>query len=211
MVKDIIKESQINTDDKTNNYYDLRQSYSLISSRPGYFFEFYSCLFYKLNGIKHAVILACYNHFMKLLSGFFNRKPFDERSPHFESTEEMREAGFGHKISFRNAWNGVVIAFMTQPNLRVHLIFFLVINMASYLLSVTLIEYIILLLISALVITAEMVNTTVEALGDEVAQGKYKHLIGVSKDVSAGAVLISAMFAALIGFIIFFPKITALF
>lgn len=55
-----------------------------------------------------------------------------------------------------------------------------------------------------------MVNTAVEAAVDFAAKGERHPLAGKAKDVAAGAVLISAIFAAIIGMLIFLPKIMAL-
>lgn len=68
-------------------------------------------------------------------------------------------------------------------------------------------EWLAVLLISALVFTAEGLNTALEILGDEIAEGKWKNLVGRAKDVSAGAVLIAALFAVIVGLVIFVPHI----
>lgn len=133
-------------------------------------------------------------------------KPFDERK-HYYTFGEMRKAGYGHDISFWNAWNGIVAAFVTQPNFRVHIGVFVLMNLLSWYLQISIFEYISLIVVSSMVIVAEMVNTAVEAVGDELAQGQYRKLVGVAKDVSAGAVLISAFFAIIVGILIFGPRL----
>jgi len=57
----------------------------------------------------------------------------------------------------------------------------------------------------------EMINTALEAIGDEVAQGSYKDLIKVSKDVAAGGVLTSAISALVLAVVIFLPKMLRIF
>lgn len=140
------------------------------------------------------------SHLEKIISpsGFEDRKPL--------TTKEAIKTFRLHRVSIRNAWNGVVTAFLTQPNLRIHLVLFLGVISLGYFFKITLIEYISIVVTSALVFTAEMVNTAVEAVGDEVAQGKYRRLIGVAKDVAAGAVLISAIFAIIVALLIFGPR-----
>lgn len=132
-------------------------------------------------------------------SGFEDRKPL--------TIKEMVSTFRLHNVSVKNAWNGVVTAFLTQPNLRIHFVFFLGVSLLSFLFKITLVEYISVIVVSSLVMTAEMVNTSVEAVSDEVAQGEYRKLIGVAKDVAAGSVLISAFFAIITAILIFVPRI----
>lgn len=71
-------------------------------------------------------------------------------------------------------------------------------------------EYAVLLLVIALVLFAETVNTAMEAVINLHTQW-YDNLARIGKDVAAGAVLICAFFAALIGFVLFFHPATLLF
>jgi diacylglycerol kinase len=59
------------------------------------------------------------------------------------------------------------------------------------------------------VITAELFNTAIEKLVDLVSPD-YNRQAGFIKDVAAGAVLVSAIIAALVGLFIFIPKLIAL-
>lgn len=111
-----------------------------------------------------------------------------------------------HHISFKHAFNGVVYAFKTQPNFKVHTLIFLFILYLAYYLKISYIEVLIIFLISALVFCLEMLNTAIEALSDEVSGGEWKELIKVAKDCSSGAVLIASLFALVIGFSIFLPR-----
>lgn len=135
-------------------------------------------------------------------SGFEDRKPLTV-------TEAVRTFRL-HHVSVRNAWNGLVTAFLTQPNFRIHFVLFMGVNLLALIFRITLFEYISIIVVSALVFTSEMVNTAVEAVSDEVAQGEYRKLIGVAKDVAAGGVLISALFALLVAVIIFVPRFLSL-
>lgn len=115
-----------------------------------------------------------------------------------------------HNISFRNAFNGIILAYKTQPNFRFHLLFFIMVTIASYLYRITFIEYLIIIVLSSLIMCLEMVNTALEAIGDEISGGEYRKLIGVTKDVAAGAVLIAVLFAITTGIIIFLPRLIVL-
>lgn len=111
-----------------------------------------------------------------------------------------------HTISFKNAFVGIWTAVTTQTNLRIHFfIASLVIVFAVYL-HVSLDHVLDLLIAISMVMLAEMVNTSIEFLCDAVTL-EHNENIKRAKDVSAGAVLISAIFAAIIGLMIFIPKL----
>jgi len=110
-----------------------------------------------------------------------------------------------YTISFRNALTGIYTATHTQTNIRIHLIATILVLIISIYLQVTLIEGLILILTIATVFVAEMFNTALEFLSDAVTL-EHNQLIGHAKDISAGAVLISAILALTIGLFIFIPK-----
>jgi diacylglycerol kinase (ATP) len=112
-----------------------------------------------------------------------------------------------HHISFKHAFNGVVYAFKTQPNFKVHTFIYLLTLFLAYYLNISYIEVLVIFLISALVFSLEMINTAIEALSDQVSGGEWKELIKVAKDCSSGAVLIASIFAVVIGLIIFLPRV----
>ena len=116
-----------------------------------------------------------------------------------------------HIISVKNALNGIRLALETQPNLRVHFIVLLIVLFMAIIFRISTVEYLIIILVSGMVISLELANTAVEAIGDELAGTKYNKLVGVAKDVAAGAVLVMAMTAVIIGIIIFLPKILLTF
>lgn len=126
--------------------------------------------------------------------------------PDYKEIEPVKYDRKTHNVSFKHAFNGIMLAFRTQPNFRFHAIFFILVNLASYVYSITLPEYLCILVASSIIFACEMMNTAVEAIGDEIADDKYMKLIGVAKDVAAGAVLISVFFAILLGSIIFIPR-----
>lgn len=90
----------------------------------------------------------------------------------------------------------------------------------AYLLSVSKTELLLLVIAICLVLTAELMNTAIEKvvdlvcidiLKDQLHQEEYNHFAKAAKDIAAGAVLITALISALIGLIIFIPKLYALF
>ncbi len=110
-----------------------------------------------------------------------------------------------HTISFVNAARGLGWAFRSQPNFRVHSVIFLLVLLAAGYFKVRPEELLAIILVSALVFTAELFNTSLEALSDEVARSQTRELIRVCKDVAAGAVAVSSLAAVTVGLIIFIP------
>ncbi|MBU0618685.1 diacylglycerol kinase family protein [Patescibacteria group bacterium] len=111
-----------------------------------------------------------------------------------------------HGISFKHAFNGLLVAFKEQPNLKIHLSFAVLVIALGYFLPVSYLEWMILIFSISLVLIAEMMNTTVEAVTDLLTE-KWHLKAEIAKDVGAGMVLLSAFFASIVGLIIFVPKI----
>jgi len=114
-----------------------------------------------------------------------------------------------HTVSFRNAFTGILTATHTQVNIRIHLIATTIVTLLAVYLQISMVEGLVLLLTIASVIVAELFNTAIEFLADAVTL-EDNNFIRDAKDVSAGAVLVSAIFAALVGLLIFVPKIIIL-
>ncbi len=103
--------------------------------------------------------------------------------------------------SFLYAFKGFGWMVTHERNFRIHLtclayMFYYLLRYDFF--TVTRTEFAILLLASGLVIGGEMINTGIEKADDSVSKER-KHTIEVSKDVSAGAVLVFAVFAVLCG------------
>lgn len=94
--------------------------------------------------------------------------------------------------------------------MQIHLVVAVLVVLAGWFFNITTTEWVLCLLCFGLVFGAEMVNTSIENLVDLVSPQKHE-LAGKAKDIAAGAVLISALFAAGVGLIIFIPKIWNLF
>lgn len=112
--------------------------------------------------------------------------------------------------SVRCASKGIRYVVATERNIRVHLIVFALVVMASMLLRIPRIEFLLVLAISALMISFELTNTAIERLADKVSP-EYNAQIGIVKDIMAGAVLVSSIFAIIIGLIIFTEPILKIF
>jgi diacylglycerol kinase len=111
--------------------------------------------------------------------------------------------GFGYAL------NGIWHASVTQLNFRVHLVAALVTLYAGYTLHISASEWLWIILCIAMVLIAELFNTALEFLTDLVSP-EYNKMAGLVKDMSAGAVLVTAICALVIGLIIFVPKLLVL-
>jgi len=111
--------------------------------------------------------------------------------------------------SFGFAFSGLKTAFKKEPNFRLHLITTLLVVISAYLLKFNLLEWLILTLTIFLVIIFELINTALEALVDLVSS-EIKPEAKIAKDVSAAAVLLTALFAIIVGTILFLPKLVNL-
>lgn len=110
------------------------------------------------------------------------------------------------KKSFVNAYAGMSYCVRTQRNLRIHLSITVLVLAASVLLRVSLPEVAVLVFCIMVVIVAEMLNTALECSIDLITSD-YHPLAKLSKDISAGAVLVASLGASVVGAIIFLPRL----
>ncbi len=110
--------------------------------------------------------------------------------------------------SIQYAFAGLISFFSTQHNAIIHLIMTLLAFSAAVLFNVTRVEAIAITLAIGFVWTAELFNTAVEKLADLVSMDHHPGIKFI-KDVSAAAVLLSAIAAFITGAIVFLPKLLA--
>ena len=108
--------------------------------------------------------------------------------------------------SFGFAINGIKQCFITEQNFRIHTVAAIVAIILAVAFNIAGLEWIAILFCIALVISMEMLNTAIEKLCDVVHKEAHP-VIKKVKDISAGAVLVSAIFSLVTGLIIFMPKI----
>ena len=108
------------------------------------------------------------------------------------------------------AIEGILHGAKTQKHLRYHFFSAGLVLFLSYILGISRIEFVIISLAVIVVITAEMLNSAIEAIVDMLSP-QYSEKARVAKDIAAGAVLIAAFGAAIMGYIILFPYLKALF
>ena len=112
--------------------------------------------------------------------------------------------------SFIYAGSGIKSAIKTEQNLLLDLICGIVAITGGILLKISMIELAIIIIVIGLVISIELINTAIEYVVD-MAMPEVHPLAKLSKDIAAGAVLITTIVALIVGLIIFLPKIIALF
>ncbi len=113
--------------------------------------------------------------------------------------------------SLMYALNGLRLAFRSQRNFRKHLfIAFLTLSIAFFL-RVSLVEFCIIIFANTLVLVVEMINSVIEFVIDAYYKNKWAKLAKLSKDIAAGAVLLSAIISAIISLLIYAGKIYELY
>lgn len=115
-----------------------------------------------------------------------------------------------HHISFKNAFNGIIWAFTTQPNFRVHFFLATVAILAGIFLKISYVEMTILVLTIVFGLGVEMVNTSIESMTDLITM-EYRKEAKIAKDVAAGMMLIVAVGAVIVACLIFLPRLISLF
>ena len=108
--------------------------------------------------------------------------------------------------SFRFAINGLKFLIVNEHNARIHLFATILVIILGIFFEISGMEWMAVLICIGLVLSLEAVNSSIEVLSDEVTQERNE-AIKVIKDLSAAAVLISAIISAVVGLIIFLPKI----
>lgn len=108
--------------------------------------------------------------------------------------------------SFSHAYNGLKILLKEEHNSRIHFIAAIAVITASFLFKINFYEWIAVIFSIGFVIVLEIINSVIENIADFISPEKHEKIKWI-KDLSAAAVLISALTALVIGLIIFIPKI----
>ena len=108
--------------------------------------------------------------------------------------------------SFNYAFEGIIHVLRTQRNLRIHFAVAVLVLVLALVVNVTKLELIALLVSISFVLIAEMLNTAIEAAID-IATTSFDPMAKLAKDIAAGAVLIAAVNALAVGYLVFSNKI----
>lgn len=112
--------------------------------------------------------------------------------------------------SFGYAFEGLWHALKFNRNLRIDVVAALIVAILSMLLSVSVLERVVLGLVTLIVISSEMMNSAIEEMVNLITN-EHKKEAKIAKDVAAGMVLIAAVGSVVVGFFIFTPYILKLF
>jgi diacylglycerol kinase len=125
-------------------------------------------------------------------------------------SEKKRFSVVARFKSTTNAWRGLIVFIRTTHNAWVHVFFAILAVYLGIVLKISYIEWAIIVFAIGLVIVAEALNTAFE-IDIDLTSPTYHPYARDTKDVAAGAVALSVVVAGVIGLIIFFPKILALY
>ncbi|MDK2562773.1 diacylglycerol kinase [Romboutsia sedimentorum] len=109
--------------------------------------------------------------------------------------------------AFNAAIEGILYTFKSERNMKIHYFVAAIVLVASLFFGLTKLEMIVLIFAISLVVISEMFNTAIEKTIDMVTE-TYHPLAKIAKDVAAGGVLIATLNSVVVGYIIFYDKLT---
>lgn len=109
----------------------------------------------------------------------------------------------GFNDTFKNAEKGFRLALKSERNIRIHIAVAIIVLILGFALHFDVIRFCLLLFAIALVIVSEMINSAIEFTLDSYYHNKYNKMVGMAKDISAGAVMLSTITSITIGILIF--------
>lgn len=132
----------------------------------------------------------------------------------------LRKMGIGVRVSkykapgfagtFKNSFKGIRLALKSERNIRIHFVIAVMVIVSGIVLDFTPVEFCVLLFAIALVIISEMVNSAIEFSLDAIFHNRYSKLVGMAKDIAAGAVMIATFLSIAIGILLYGSKIMEL-
>lgn len=112
--------------------------------------------------------------------------------------------------SFSYAIDGIAIAIKVDQNVKFHLVAGILVVLSSHFLKVSVFELLFIVFAIFFVIITEMINTAIEEMTNLISR-EHSREAKIAKDVAAAAVLLSAVYAAIVGSVILIPKVLQLF
>ena len=108
--------------------------------------------------------------------------------------------------SFKYAFEGMLQAYIGEQNLKIHTVIAVLVIIFGFILKISYMEWLVCLILIGLVLMAEFFNTSIEYLVD-LASPEVHPLAKATKDTASAGVLMMAIISAIIGLIIFVPKL----
>ena len=113
----------------------------------------------------------------------------------------------GFHNTFKNARKGFRLVLKSEMNIRIHVAIATFVVFMALFLKFSAIEFCLLLFVIGLVIVAEMLNTAIEFTLDSIYHNRYSRMVGMAKDISAGAVMFASFISVLVGLVLFGNKL----
>ncbi len=126
---------------------------------------------------------------------------------------DRKKKQFGFKrilSSIKNSWNGLKSAYKNEQSVYIHLVCTIILLLLSFLLEISLTQWLIIIAIIGLTLVVELLNTAIESTVDLVTE-EFHPLAKVAKDTASAAAFVLTLASALIALMIFIPKIMELF
>ena len=95
------------------------------------------------------------------------------------------------------------LSIKSERNIRIHFFAAVLVLITAFCLNFSIVQFCILLLTIAFVISAEMFNSAIEFSLDSIFHNKYSRMVGMAKDIAAGAVMVVTITAVMIGVLLF--------
>lgn len=108
--------------------------------------------------------------------------------------------------SFKYAFEGILQAYVGEQNLKIHTVIAILVIIFGFILKISYTEWLVCLVLIGLVLMAEFFNTSIEYLVD-LTSPEIHPLAKATKDTASAGVLMMAIISAIIGLIIFIPKL----
>ena len=105
--------------------------------------------------------------------------------------------------SFKNARKGMRLVLKSERNIRLHMIIAVIVLFMAILFGFKPNEMCILLLTIGFVIVTEMLNTAIEFSLDAIFKNRFSTMVGMAKDISAGAVMVASIISVAVGLLLF--------
>lgn len=126
---------------------------------------------------------------------------------------DRKNKKFGFKrivSSINNSFNGLKSAYKSEQSMYIHLICTIILLLFSFVLKISMMQWLIIIAIIGLTLVIELINTAIESTVDLVTK-EFHPLAKVAKDTASAAEFILTLTSAIISLMIFIPKIMELF
>lgn len=113
----------------------------------------------------------------------------------------------GFRNTFKNARKGFRLTVKSERNIRIHIFAGILVLISAYSLHFSITKFAILFITITSVIVSEMFNSAIEFSLDAIFHNRYSKMVGMAKDISAGAVMVATINAILVGALLFVPAV----